>query len=558
MRARAWRLRLRGWYERHRYDWVFYRRLEKRAMMPWLALKPHDRVCELGCFNGATARRISQRYGCTVYGVDINRRVVRLAQSFNNTDRTCFLLASAESLPFANASFDKLYGISVLEHFTNAQRALQEAFRCLKPGGIMVLTTDSFALGELWRGTQKIHGERYFVRHYYSQSELVREIESVGFRPLHVEPILRHWSTGLLFEVSVRAIVVKSAASLLLPLLRWLERTYGAQDRGYMEMVCAIKPTSAITPAPALKSRKAPSKAQRLPKVGVVILNHNGKLLAERCLRSVVNSPYPNKDVILVDNASTDGSLEYLRALFPEVLVVANSANLGIAGGRNRGFREAACRGADYVLSLDNDAYIEAHLIEALVAVAESDPCIGIVGPKTYMDDGSGKIQCAGGRITYTQNVCCERGSAELDRGQYEQIDDVDYFPGFGFMARREVFEKLAFLDESFYGYGHEDTDFCLRAMRLGYRVVYVPHAVMWHRGSATIGSYSPHKKYLEAVNSVYFVRKYGSPKACVKYAFFAGFGLIYALVMQSFRGHHRAVFAKARGLWDGLHKPLS
>ena len=295
-----------------------------------------------------------------------------------------------------------------------------------------------------------------------------------------------------------------------------------------------------------------------LPRVGVVILNHNGKALAEKCLRSVMESPYPNKDIIVVDNASSDGSVAHLRALFPGVTILENAENLGVAGGRNRGFREAVRRGNDFVLSLDNDAYIDRRLIEELVAVAESDLRIGVLGPKTYSDDGSDRIQCAGGRITYTQNVCSERGAGETDRGQYDRIEDMDYFPGCGFMARREVFERLNFLDEAFYGYGHEDTDFCMRAVRLGYRVVYVPQAIMWHRGSTTIGGYSPRKKYLEAVNSAYFVRKYGTPKDCMKYAFFAGFGLIYALAVQSFRGNHRAVFAKARGIWHGLHRPLS
>jgi hypothetical protein len=294
----------------------------------------------------------------------------------------------------------------------------------------------------------------------------------------------------------------------------------------------------------------------KLPKVGVVILNYNGKSLAEQCIQSVLDSAYPEMEVILVDNASTDGSLEYLSGIFPALHGLANSENIGIAGGRNRGFIEAIRRGADYVLSLDNDTRIEPKLIHALVAVAESDSHIGIVGPKTYMDDDSGRMQCAGGKITYTQNVCSERGREEIDRGQYGRTEDVDYFPGFGFMARREVFEKLNFLDERFYGYGHEDTDFCVRAARLGYRVVYVPHAVMWHRGSATIGHYSPRKKYLEAVNSVYFVRKYGGPAQRVKYAFFALFGLVYALIVQSLRGNHLAVFAKAQGLWDGFRKP--
>jgi GT2 family glycosyltransferase len=299
-------------------------------------------------------------------------------------------------------------------------------------------------------------------------------------------------------------------------------------------------------------------KGQDLPNVGIVILNRNGKALAERCLRSVMDSPYANKDIILVDNASTDGSVEYFRVRFPCLLILECNENLGITGGRNRGFREAVRRGNDYVLSLDNDAYIDAHLIEELVAVAESDPRIGVLGPKAYSDDGSGKIQCAGGWITYTQNVCAERGLGETDRGQYDKVEAVDYFPGFGFMARREVFERLNFLDENLIGWGHDDTDFCIRASQLEYQVMYVPQAVMWHRGSATIGLYTPQKKYLEAINSVYLVRKHGNFKDCLKYAFFAGFGLVYALAVQTPRGNHKAVFAKARGIWDGLRKPMS
>lgn len=243
-------------YERHRYDFVFYRRLEKRAMMPWLGLKPGNRVCELGSFNGANARVISYRYGCSVYGVDIDHRIVRLAQSFNKTERTWFLVASAECLPFTNECFDKIYGISVLEHFTDGRTALTEAYRCLKSGGVLAFTTDSFELGELWPGSQKLHCQKYSVRRYYSKSELTREIESAGFRLLHAEPVLRHWSTGFLFELSVRYTIVKSAAFILLPLLRVIEYAYGSRDAGYMEMICAAKLPNPNTKATGIESRE--------------------------------------------------------------------------------------------------------------------------------------------------------------------------------------------------------------------------------------------------------------------------------------------------------------
>ncbi len=164
-------------------------------MMPWLDFKPTDGVCELGCFNGANARKVSEEYGCTIYGLDISERVVKLAQSFNKTESVDFCVASAESLPFANESFNKMYSISVLEHFINGKRALQEAYRCIKPDGILVLTTDSFGLGEICHGTQNLHRKKYFVTRYYSQAELVHEIESVGFKVIGAEPILRHWLT---------------------------------------------------------------------------------------------------------------------------------------------------------------------------------------------------------------------------------------------------------------------------------------------------------------------------------------------------------------------------
>lgn len=292
--------------------------------------------------------------------------------------------------------------------------------------------------------------------------------------------------------------------------------------------------------------------------VGVVILNHNGRTLTEICVRSLLASAYSPIAIFVVDNASTDGSVEYLRSQFPQITILENPENLGVTGGRNCGFRAVCQQGMDYVLSLDNDVHIDPQAIEKLVRVANSNPQIGILGPKTYHDNGSGLLQCVGGSIAYTENVTIERGANKRDRGQYDQIEDVDYFPGCTFMARREVMERLNFLDESFYGYGHEDTDFCTRAALLGYRIVYVPTAVMWHGGSSTIGSYSPRKKYLEAVNSIYYVRKYGNTSQKLKYFVYAVLGLVPAYLIQSRYGNQQAVLAKARGLWDGLNKPLA
>jgi SAM-dependent methyltransferase len=223
-----------------------------------LRLKPRDRICELGSFNGANARAISRRYGCTVYGVDIDHRVIGLAEAFNKTEQTSFLVASAENLPFANESFDKMYAVSVLEHFADCQTALRETYRCLRPGGVLGVTTDSFGLKELWTGSQELHREKYSVHRYFSPQNLKRDIESAGFQIIHLQPILRHWSTGFLFELSLRLNVVKSAAFLLLPLLRYAERVYGSPDAGYMLMACAVKVVEPISKSSPINRRVEP------------------------------------------------------------------------------------------------------------------------------------------------------------------------------------------------------------------------------------------------------------------------------------------------------------
>ena len=311
--------------------------------------------------------------------------------------------------------------------------------------------------------------------------------------------------------------------------------------------------TTTHSPTPSLSH----CSTSPLPTVGIVILNHNGKTLTETCLRSILASPYPHKSIFVVDNASTDDSVSYLRSHHPKITLIENPQNLGVTGGRNSGFKAAVKQGVDYILSLDNDARIDAKAIDELIAVANTNPRIGILGPKTYHDDGSGLLQCTGGKITYKQNVTAERGTNECDRGQYDNIEDVDYFPGCAFIARRQVFEALNFLDENFQGYGHEDTDFCTRAAHIGYRIIYVPKAVIWHGGSSTIGSYSPRKKYLEAINSMYYVRKYGNPLQKAKYFLYAVIGLIPALIVQTRYNNQEAVLAKAKGLWHGLKKPL-
>jgi len=241
---------------------------------------------------------------------------------------------------------------------------------------------------------------------------------------------------------------------------------------------------------------------ERMPTVFVIIVHLNGKTLLAECLNSLRKVDYPPYEVIVVDNGSSDGSRDFLRASYPGVKLIENATNLGFGGGNNLGIRYALGKNPDYLLLLNNDTLVDPSFLRELIAVAEEDPKIGIAGPKIYYDARPEKIWFAGGAVNLFAGLIRHRGIRKMDRGQYDEIEEVDYITGCCLLIKREVITHLGTFDPIYDPAYYEDVDLCLRAKSAGYRVVFVPRAKVWHKISASGGGeYSSFKIYLKTRN---------------------------------------------------------
>lgn len=215
------------------------------------------------------------------------------------------------------------------------------------------------------------------------------------------------------------------------------------------------------------------------PLVGVIILNYNGlrqKTLPE-CLASVFKTRYRNFEVILVDNASTDGSIKYVQRNYPTMKVIKNKTNLGFAEGNNLGIKSA--RGK-YVVLLNFDTRVDPNWLDEAVKVLEKDRRIAIAQCMLRAYRDSRKIDGAGGFIDSYGNAM-ERGYGQKDVGQFHRICEIFYACGAAMIIRRNVFSEIGLLDPKFFMY-YEETDLCWRAHLRGYKIVFIPKAIVYHR----------------------------------------------------------------------------
>jgi GT2 family glycosyltransferase len=217
-----------------------------------------------------------------------------------------------------------------------------------------------------------------------------------------------------------------------------------------------------------------------LPSASLIVLNWNGRSLVEACLDSLQNLDYPDFSIVVVDNASTDDSVSFIERNFPRVVIHRNEQNLGYAGGNNVALRRLA---TDIAVLINLDVVVSPDWLRQLIAPMMIDQTIGVAGCKLYYPDG--RLQHAGGYITYPQAFPGHYGLDEEDSGSYDAMRDSDYVIGAVLAVRREALDKIGLLDEGFFLY-YEDVDYCWRTRRANYRVVYVPQATAVHLESAT------------------------------------------------------------------------
>jgi GT2 family glycosyltransferase len=289
------------------------------------------------------------------------------------------------------------------------------------------------------------------------------------------------------------------------------------------------------------------------PQVIVIVLNWNGLSDTLECLTSLASLDYPAHEVVVVDNGSTDDSVETIRARFPQVTLIQNGANLGFAEGNNVGLRYALERAADYVLLLNNDTIVDPGFLTELVAVAEARPEIGVASPLIFYYDATDEIWTAGAAINWANGATRRLRAGETAR-QGEPAFGVDFVSGCALLVKREVVEKTGLLDPDYYLY-YEETDWCVRVHKQGYRIVCVPQAKIWHKVSRSLGASSPLTSYYMTRNALLLLRKHltGSRRLLSLGRNLTGTARSVAAIYLKRKNAHRRPNARAqlRGVWD-------
>jgi GT2 family glycosyltransferase len=285
--------------------------------------------------------------------------------------------------------------------------------------------------------------------------------------------------------------------------------------------------------------------------VAVVIPMWNQLELTLRCLRSVAE--LAPAWTIVVDNASQPDPRTALENVLPSIEVLRQPGNLGFAGGCNAGIRRALDLGADAVLLLNNDAVAEPEMLKRLAAELEADARLGAVGAKTLTDEESPRIHCAFATLTFHAPLIRLEGWLEPDVAKLSEARDVDSVSGGAMLMRRQALADVGLLDETFFAY-HEDVDWCARARARGWRIRYVPAALVYHRMHAsTGGGYASPIGYLSARNSVLFVRKHGTAWQRLKFGAYTAASLLKELPRRARSGEMAGYRLRLRGLRDGL-----
>jgi len=243
------------------------------------------------------------------------------------------------------------------------------------------------------------------------------------------------------------------------------------------------------------------------PRVGIVTINYNGKGYLVDYIRSLRAVRYPNYELFLLDNASTDGSPDELLSVYPDVPIVRLSQNMGVAAGNNLGIKYFREQGkADYILFLNPDTVHKPEFLDALVKYANGRT---MVAPRAYFFDTPSILNTTVGDFNWWRGVMAAPYYNHPDSLQSCQVQEVEVAATYALLVPVGVFAEVGVMDEAYFLYC-DDPDFVLRARQVGYRIVYNPHSIIYHREKASTGGqgYSAIGLYYFYRNRPYMMRK--------------------------------------------------
>jgi len=338
-------------------------------------------------------------------------------------------------------------------------------------------------------------------------------------------------------------------------------------------------------------------------KVTIIILNWNGWEDTIECLESVCQIEYPNYDIVVVDNGSKDKSIEKIKeyaagslrvesSFFKynpdnkpirlieysqeelkfsdrirkalstkkdldnlpfekELILIKNNENYGFAEGNNIAIRYALeILKPDYVLLLNNDTVVDPGFLDELIKTAESDPDIGILGPTIFDYKPPCRIQSAGLKILWNKGDAIDLA---FEGGLSVSPQEVDAVTGCALLAKSELLNKIGLLNKKYFAY-FEEVEWCVRARRALYKIVYVPKGKVWHKGGATSNKITGFALYQHTRNRFWFMKQHASSVQYVLFfAYFFGFKFFSFVGWALLHNNKPLLIAFLKGIKDGL-----
>jgi GT2 family glycosyltransferase len=284
--------------------------------------------------------------------------------------------------------------------------------------------------------------------------------------------------------------------------------------------------------------------------VGIVLVNYNGMRFMPDCLASLQQIDEPRARIVVVDNASTDGSAEWVAAQHPAVALIRLSANQGVTGGNNAGIQWCLANGCDYVLLLNNDTVVEPDFLRHLLCHADQRT---LIVPRVYFYDNRQLLNSHIGHFDFWRGVNVQYLYGKPESPSSRQMQIVTMASTCAMLIPKPIIDEIGIMDDAYFLY-YDDTDFIARAVRRGAVIKYIPDAVIYHRESSSSGggAISPLSMYYNTRNRLYFMFKHQRQKLTLAFFllyFFLGRGVVIARYIL--RGETRIATALCKGIAD-------
>lgn len=294
-----------------------------------------------------------------------------------------------------------------------------------------------------------------------------------------------------------------------------------------------------------------------LAQLYLVIVNWNLEKDTLDCIDSLQAAGACPSQIIVIDNASTDGSVAAIRRRYSSELIIIESAeNLGYAGGLNLGIKSAMERGAQWIFLLNNDTIVAPDVINQFENTIKTDITTTIIAPLIYYHADSRRIWSVGDRLIPGSLLTQSLYRNQIDRGQLSPLIQVDFVTGCAMMVKREVFERVGLFPTSYFMYA-EEVDFLWRARKAGYKPLVVTRARIWHKVARSTAGEPAQRRYWRIVNQILFYRRYApiwQQPGLFLFTFIRSIGLAFSYLIKH---EGKQASSSLRGWMDGWLKPL-